>query len=244
MNALSIKVDFRFVSLLLLGVIIVMLVIWRPWQGLDERTISVSGEAVLRAAPDEFIFYPTYQEKGKTSSEAIDKASKKGNAVVTKLKEIGVDASKIKTNVSSGSDVYHDERKTTDEITASYSITATVNDLELAKQVLAYLVTTNPLYGVSPQSTFSRETRNRLEIEARSQALAAAKKKAEQTATELSLKLGRVVSVSEPQWGGVIPLGSSEKEMARPADTATTPPELLTGEQEITYTVTVIYRIR
>jgi len=251
MSAQTIRLDFRLVSLVLLIVIALMLVIWRPWQGTDEQTIAVSGEATVRAAPDMFMFYPVYQATASTSEAAISEASKIGNNVAAKLQELGVEERLIKTSVSVNSKFDTDlprepGRSGNTDYVAQYSFTITVNDKELARKVLDYLVTTSPLYGVSPQSTFSREKRKVLENEARGKALADAKARGEQTASELGVRRGRVVSVSEPQWGGVIPFAVGERTAPDVADSSasSTPPVLLTGEEEVTYTIQVTFRIR
>lgn len=252
MNETTIRLNFRVISAVLLIIIIAMFVWWRPWQSVGAQTISMTGEASVKAAPDEFVFYPTYQKEGTTSTEAISAVSKVGNDVVAKLKELGVEEKAIKTSTNSQPDyakpyIGIPERETTDPAgyLATYSLTVTLQDKDVAQKALDYLVTTSPLYGVSPQSTFSAETRKKLEAEARSQAVADAETKAKQTADELEVSVGRVVSVSEPSWGGAIPISAPQgREIALDASAPTTSPVLLTGEETVTYSVTVVFRLR
>ncbi|MEX2012553.1 MAG: SIMPL domain-containing protein [Patescibacteria group bacterium] len=249
MNTITIKFDYKFISAALLVIILIMLVIWQPWNVVTGRTVVVSGQATVKAVPDEFTFYPAYQAKNKNSTDAISAVSKKGNAVVKKLVALGIPENKITTNVSSG-DYYGikaEGSSGSDEIIATFSITAITNDKKIAQESLDYLVTTDPIYGVSPQSNFATATRRNLESDARRLALADAKSRAEQTAQELGIKVGRVVEVSEPNWGGVIPLGVGEDSVAPGSSrdlAETTSPKLLTGEQEVTYQISVTYRIR
>lgn len=252
MNETTVRINFRYVSLVLLAVILGMLGLWRPWQGTGSQTISMTGEASVKATPDEFSFSPTYQQSASTSVDAISAVSKTGNAVVAKLKELGIEEKAIKTSVNSTPDYSkpyigipeRDPGTTPGGYLATYSLTVIVNDKDLAQKTLDYLVTTSPLYGVSPQSTFRAETRAQLEAEARSKAVADAKSKAAQTAEELEVRVGRVVSVSEPSWGGVIPMtATGSREIA--LDTAApTTPVLLTGEETVTYSVVVVFRLR
>lgn len=244
MTAVNLRLDFRLLSLLLLIIIIVMAALWRPWESVEERTIAIQGEATIEATPDEFIFSPVYEKKSSDSTTAISEVSKVGNSVVAKLKGLGIPESSITTNVTTQKGYKPLTGEETEAVTAQYSLTITVNDKDLAQKILDYLVTTGPLYGVSPQSLFTKETRKKLEDDARGKALSNARAKADQTARELEVKVGKLISVSEPQWGG--PISLEEKGVAPSRDTATssTPPVLLTGEQEVTYTVSVTFQIR
>ncbi len=241
------------VSAILMVVIVAMLGFWQPWQGIDTQTISVMGEASIKATPNEFVFYPSYQESATTSTAAISAVSKVGNEVVAKLKELGVAEKAIKTSAGSNPDYSRDAVEMPGEsgiadpsgYVATFSLIITLKDKDQAQKVLDYLVTTSPLYGVSPQSTFSSETRKDLETQARAKAIADAKTKAAQTADELDVKLGRVVSVSDPLWGGPIPImGLENKGVSSDQAAPVTAPILLTGEETVTYTVTVVFRIR
>ncbi|QQG49706.1 MAG: SIMPL domain-containing protein [Candidatus Berkelbacteria bacterium] len=250
MNEVTLRFDFRIITILLLVVIGVMLALWQPWAEADKRTVTVSGEATVKAEPDEFIFYPSYQKTGKDSAEAISAVSAFGNAVVDKLKELGVEDKEIVVNSSANKDYEvmlgrPDPAPTGDgTYTAYYSLTITLNDKTLAQKVLDYIVTTSPLSGVSPQSTFATQTRKDLESRARAAALKDARTKAEQTANELEASIRQVVSVSEPQWGGVVPMALDSRAMATdPAETLSAP-KLLVGEQDVTYAVQVVFRLR
>lgn len=244
MNTFTVRFDLRWVVGLLLVVIAVMFVVWKPWLGSSGRTITSTGEATVKAEPDEFIFSPTYQKEADTSSAAISEVSTVGNEVVAKLKELGIEEKSITTQVSTNQGFEPMTGRQTDKYTAQYSITAKVNDKEVAQKAFDYIVTSSPLYGVSPQSTFTTETRKKLENTARLKAVADAKDKVAQTANELEVRVGRVVSVSEPQWGGPIPFAVSDKAVMEGGSTSSTAtPVLLTGEQEVTYSVSVVFRI-
>lgn len=250
MNAVSLKIDFRVVSGLLLIVIVIMLGFWQPWAKANERTITITGEATIKAEPDEFIFYPTYQKTAATSAEALSAVSAFGNSVVDKLKELGVQEKSIVVN-SSANEKYDimmsrpEPAPTGDNgYTAYYSLSVTVNDKALAQKILDYIVTTSPLNGVSPQSAFATETRKNLESQARTAALKDARTKAEQTASGLEAKVGSVVSVSEPQWGGPVPVTLESRSSGVDASTTLTAPKLLTGQQDVTYAVQVVFRLR
>lgn len=251
---MTLKLDLRFLVGVLALVILGMLFVWQPWDGTGSRTVVVSGEATVTGVPDEFTFYPSYQVTATTSAKAISGVSVKGNAVAAKLMKLGVAESKIKTDVSTSNDdgriIPMSDSSEPDSsipgsstITATFAVTATVNDSKLAQKVSDYLTTTSPLYGVSPQSGFTTETRKKLETEARGKALADAKDRADQTVTTLGAKLGKVIEVSEPNWGGPIMMEGDTSSMSK-GSVAPTTPRLLFGEQEVTYSVSVTYRLK
>ncbi|HEY1074712.1 MAG TPA: SIMPL domain-containing protein [Patescibacteria group bacterium] len=242
---MKINLDLRFLCVVLLIAFLVALWGWKPWSA-STQTITVSGEATISAAPDEFVFSPTYQKRAAAVTDAISQVSELGNGVVAKLKEMGVAEEKIKTSVTSQQYYEPTTGKVTNEFAANYAVTATVNDKEVAKKILEYVATTPTLYGVSPQSTFTKETRKKLESEARGKGLADARAKAKQTAKELGVKLGRVATVTEGSgFGGPIIYGY-DAYATKPAATSqsTTPPVLQTGTEDINFTVSVVYKIR
>jgi uncharacterized protein len=245
--------NYRLLSGVLAVIILLLLALWQPWQGTDKQSVTISGQATVRAVPDKFIFSPAYQAEAASSQEAISEVSERGNAVSAGLQELGVEERLIKTSVSAypkfDDRLLREPAPSGDatSYTAQYSFTVTVNDKDLAQKVLDYLVGTSPIYGVSPQSTFQDETRKTLENQARQQAITDARLKAEATASGLGSRLGRAISVSEPQWGGVIPFAVGERtapDVADSSSTASTPPVLLTGEEEVTYTIQVVFRLR
>jgi len=254
----NIRLDSRIIIIALLLIIVGMLAMWKPWEGAAKQTITVTGEGTISAAPDEFQFYPTYEKKAAESKEAISQVSTVGNEVVAKLKELGVAEKELKTNVSTNpvytpygtsegatTDLRAPTPPTTKEVSAQFSITATVHNKDVAQKILDYLATTPVLYGVSPQSTFRTETRKKLESEARGKALIDASSKADQTVSSLGAKRGRLVSVSDlNQYGGPIMLEGKVAPARDVASSTTTSPVLETGTQDLSFSVTVVYQIR
>lgn len=239
----TLTLDFRIISIVLAMVVVAMLAIWMPWKnaGTSDRTITVRGESTVSAEPDEYVFYPTYEFKDTDKDVALANSTKKSEEVVAKIKELGVEDSKIKTNASGYDYPLYPER-TDDETTYTLQLTVTVDDRELAQKVQDYLLTTTPTGSVSPQATFSEEKRKQLESEARDEATKDARSKADQSARNLGFKVGKVKSVEDGAgFGGIVPLrgtsvGSSED--------STTSLAIQPGENDLHYSVTVIYYVR
>jgi uncharacterized protein len=243
----NVSLDYRFVIGLLLAVIAVMLIIWKPWATAkldDSRTIEVTGEATLKAEPDEYMFTPAYEFKNADQEVALAALTKKSEEVIAGLKNLGVADNKIKTN-STGNNFYpyyYDEGTKTNNYTLQ--ITVTVDNRELAQKVQDYLLTTTPTGAVSPQFTFSDAKQKELESRARDEATKDARAKAEQSANNLGFKLGKVKAVTDGAGFGPIHPGFS-----RGAEVTTMIAEdqklaVQPGENELSYSVTVTYYLR
>lgn len=244
---LNLSIDLRIIILVLVLVIIGMLVMWRPWHKAvsSDRTVKVTGETTLKAEPDEFVFYPTYQFSSSDNQTAINNMTQKSDELVAKLKALGVPDSKIKTS-SNGSDYikYGDGGR---EPSYFLSLTVTVDKRELAKQVQDYLVTTAPTGSVSPQTDFSKAKRKELESKARDEATKDARAKADQSAKNLGFKVGKVKSIEDGSgFGDIYPLmkGAALATDASSTPEATTRLSLQPGENELSYSVTVTYFVQ
>jgi len=242
-NKTKLSLDLRIIVVLLLAVIAAMLFMWKPWgSSTSDRTVEVTGETTLKAEPDEFVFYPSYQFKNPSKDTALAELSKKSEAVITKLKELGVTDSNIKTNSNGYDYPVSIEDGSGEVITYTLQLTVTVDNRELAQKVQDYLLTTAPTGAVSPQASFSEAKRKELENKARDEAAKDARSKAEKSAQNLGFKLGSVKSVKDGLgFDGVIPLGAPDAVTADGAESRLT---IQPGENDLTYSVTVVYFIR
>jgi len=239
-NQLRFALNLRWVAVASLLIIVVMLIIWKPWAGganADDRTITVRGEATLTAKPDEFVFYPMYEFKATDKNTALAELSKKSDEVVNKLKELGVPEGKIKTDSNAYGRSYAPSAPESVDSTFTLSLSVTVSDQNLVQKVQDYLVSTGPTGSISPQASFSDSKRKQLEGEARVKAVEDAKTKADQTAKELGFKTGKVKSVSD----GTELIGPVERD-------ATSAPGKVSlgvhpGENELPYSVSVVFFI-
>ncbi|MBI2589557.1 SIMPL domain-containing protein [Candidatus Berkelbacteria bacterium] len=244
------KLNLKVFILALILVIVGMLAVWRPWKDeADTRQITTNGEATVSRAPDEFVFSPVYEKVSEDSKTAVREVTVVGNEILAKLRELGVVDDQMTTSVTTNNDrvyAFEPNADAPNEYHALYSITATLNDLTLAQSVLDYLATTPVLYAITPQSTFSTKTRKALEDEARKLALADARERAEDSVAAIGARLGKVITISEPSWGGPVPLmGAPEGVGTANLDSnASASPELLIGEQDLTYTISVTFALK
>ena len=240
---INFTLDLRIVIVALLAMMAGMLLVWKPWQqtlSANARTITVTGEATVRAVPDEFVFTPTYQFKNADKAAALKELTAKSNVIVAKLKELGVADNQIKTNAG-GNDfqIYYPENST--EPAYSLTLTVTLGNRELTQKVQDYLITTSPTGSVTPQANFSTAKRKELENQARDKATKEARGKADQSAKNLGFKIGKVKSVEDGTgFGGIVPLGAGETAVADSKTSLVVQP----GENDLNYSVTVVYYIR
>jgi uncharacterized protein YggE len=244
-NKQRISVDLRIVVVVLLVVIGVLLLIWKPWAAklVSDRTVHVTGEATVTAKPDEFVFSPSYEFKNADKAAALAAVSQKSADITKQLKTLGVVGTDIKTS-SSGYDypVYYGG---TGDPTYTLQFTVVTHNLAGAQKVQDYLVTTAPVGSVTPQATFSDTKRKELETQARNDAAKDARAKADDMAKNIGFKVLKVKAISDDQGfdSGIIrPLAASGK--AEATDAATPSLTVQPGENDLQYTVTVEYYIK
>ncbi len=242
---LNLTVDLRILCAVLAIAVIAMLMTWMPWKSAakSDEVIKVTGEAVLKAEPDQYVFYPIYQYRNTDKSAAQDQAAAKGKEVSAKLRDLGVTDSQIKLSV----DGYQNQpfpEKATDEYVYSAQLNITVGSKDMAQKIQDYISTTGAEGSITPQGSFSDGKRKELESQARDEATKDARRKADQSAGSLGFKLGRVKSVEDGA-GFDGPIQIDARAGIEMGDKAlNTSLSVLPGENELRYAVTVIYFVR
>jgi uncharacterized protein len=217
----------------------------RPWvRDAENRVISVTGEATVTAEADEFIFYPNWSYTATNEQEGLSQVSAKSKEVVTKLKELGIPEQNIKVT-SSGTDsngMYYPERELGTNPTYYLTIQVTTTSKEQAQTVQDYLIDTGPTGSITPQGGFSDTKQKELESQARDEATKDARAKADQTASNLGFKVGKVKTVSDLTPGyGIYPMMDTAVTNSNGAvsDKIAVQP----GTNDLNYTITVEYYI-
>ncbi len=248
MNTMQLQIDLRWICAALLLVIIAMLALWQPWAG-DARTIKVTGEATVERDTDQFTFNPMYQGRGATAEAATAGAARQGNAAVAKLKELGVPGDRIKTDSNNfgqakpAVDMVLPRPRESDGYTSTYSISFSVTDKSLVQKVTDYLSTSGATGSVTPMASLSDDALKKVKLDAREEAVADARTKAEATAKGLGAKLGSVRSVTESRGGGVMPFPEG-RPAVMDSSAAKATPEALTGKQKVTLALEVEFTLR
>lgn len=228
-----------------------------PYVGKDTpvtNIISVNGKGEAVSIPDIATFSFTVTETAKTVKEAQTKATQKTDAALKAIKEGGVADRDIKTLSYSINPHYEysqgvctqygcpSGKSTLTGYDVSQSIEVKVRDLSKAGELFESIGTA----GVQNVNglAFSIDDINTIKAKARAEAIAQAKAKAETIAKALGVKLVRITSFYDSSDDQYMPyareaMGGSV--MAVKADSA---PQIPTGEQKVTSTVTISYEIR
>jgi len=231
---ITITLSWKLLSVVLAILLVGLTVYTRPWeQNVSDRTLNVTGEAVVKREPDLFIFYPSYEKESQAEVVAWT------NELVAKVKELGLGDAGIQTNVSNY-DTYDNFGMPTGTKTYSAYLTLSVDNKEVAQKIQDYLVSIEHNGSSTPSYDFTRETKNELKDEAVILAIEDARQRAERQATNLNVTLGKVVNVNEPQDFEVYPMGGYSMLDSVVAEGL----PINAGESEFTYKVEVEFEIR
>jgi uncharacterized protein YggE len=203
--------------------------------------ITVTGEGTVSAKPDRAHASAGVVSEGKTPREATDANTKAMTAVIAALKEAGLADADIRTSRFSISAIYaNHERGGPARITGfrvSNQVTATVRDIGRVGDILDRLVDAgaNEISGVE---FVVSDAPKRLD-EARTAAIADAKRKAELFARAAGAQVGRAVNIAEEE--GHTPPRPYMMRMAAPAAGAAVPVQ--PGEETLRAQVTVSFEL-
>ena len=203
--------------------------------------ISVSGLGTAVAAPDIATLRLGVSTLGDTARGARDDAAARMTDLIDSLKDNGIADKDYHTSQFS-IDPEIDFRPNGKQVIRGYRVTSTlsvtVRDLDRVGEVIDDAVDAvgDPIrvQGVS----FSIEEPGDLQSEARAQAMADAKAKAEELAKLAGVGLGKPITISESSGGGVPPVFFDLR--AAEADVGT---PISPGQLEITVTIQVTYAI-
>lgn len=249
---LQLTFDYRLVCVVLLIAIGVMLFLWKPWNSTGtDRKVSVTGQATIKAAPDEYVLNPYFVFTGPDDAKDKRDAAAQATQVSAKLKELGVKD----TQISSTTDSYDNYQPVTNAdgtVSSAPSInlryTITLSDKAIAQKAQDYFLGSGAKGQLSPIVSFSDAKQKSLEADARDKAIADAKTKATKSAEQVGAKLGKVVTIADQGTGGGcgggglcngINLSTSDiKASASPSI------PVQSGLNEFTFSVQVEYQLR
>ena len=209
------------------------------------KTITVSGEATIESAPDEYLFMPYYEGSGTDQIKVQEELKNKATEVTNKLKELGVEEKDIKLNSSAYENWYPDEKGSA---STTVSLEVTVKDKELSQKVQDYLITTGAKGQISPQGSFSEAKKKELDAQARAKASEEARSKAEAQAAIFGAEVGDVVKIeqgSDFDMGYPMPMTmmqSGSAEIAKDATVSSLP--VFIGQNSYSASVSVTYELQ
>ncbi len=210
------------------------------------HTISVTGSGIAYGAPDLATLQVGVQSRHGDAGLAVDENTRRMNAIVAALKELGLEEKDIQTtnfSVYPQQDYDPQTGQPTGQVTyiVDNTVSLTVRNLSRVGEVLgkATAAGANNIYGIS----FGVSDPASLEAEARAKAMADAKARAEQLAQAAGVTLDTPMTISEYLSGGPIPFALDNAVLAEGRG-AGAPVPVSAGQLQITLQVNVTYVIR
>ncbi len=209
------------------------------------RTITITGEGEVSAAPDIAYVETGVVTEGKTAAEALAANTEAMNEVFKGLEEAGIEKKDMQTSQFSVYPVYEqvkpeENRPHTPKIggyRVQNQLTVTVRDLTKLGGILDQVVSlgSNQLSGIR----FSIDKLEPLVNEARKNAVKNALEKAKLYAGAAGVALGEIMSISEN--GTSMPQPYYAKDMMMRAEASSVP--VAAGEQTLSASVTLVIKI-
>jgi uncharacterized protein YggE len=226
-------------------VLIVAAMLGAPVAHAADRLVTVTGEATVNVAPDTAVIRVGVTSTAKTAREASDANGKQMTAVIAAIKNAGIAAKDIQTsrlslqpqydpNRGGVSSQYDPNRSGTARLLgfqAANQITVNIRDIEKLAGIIDQAITAgaNEMSGLE----FVVSQQSKLLDQARDEAIADARRKAELYAKAAGARLGAVASISEE--------GSSP--VARPMQMRAAGVPVAPGEQTLRAAVSVSYEL-
>jgi uncharacterized protein len=205
------------------------------------RTISISGHGEARAVPDLAIISIGVTTQGESARDALDGNTKSMTALMDMLRKSGIEARDIATSNFSVGPRYEYKDNQLPKVVGydvNNMVTITVRKIEDLGGLLDVAVSSgsNTINGIS----FSVSKPDAMLDDARKEAVADARRKAEIYAAAGGFNLGNIVSLSE---GVAMPQPVGYMTKATRAEAADAVP-IAQGEQALTVDVSVTYEIK
>jgi uncharacterized protein YggE len=164
----------------------------------SEKTVTVTGEATVGVAPDTAIIRIGVSSQEKTAREAGEANAKQMTLVLAAIKAGGIAERDIQTSRLSLQPQYDPNKGGTARLTgfqATNQVTVRLRDIDILPAVLDRAISAgaNEMSGIE----FMVSEQSKLLDQARDDAMADARRKAELYAKAAGAKLGQVVSISE-----------------------------------------------
>ncbi len=238
----------------LLGLFLALLVldkvyiVWQDFKpSVPKNTLSMSAEGKISATPDLATINVGVISNGSTAKIVQDDMTKKVDQITDFVKKQGIDPKDITTSNFS---VYpsYDYKNGTNQVNGyqgNESVTVRVHGVDKSTEVLGKILDgavangSNQIQGVQ----FSFNDPDNLKQEARKQAINKAKQKAQELADQAGLKLGKVVNISDNSTSYPTPLPYALG-MGGGGDAKSIAPNIETGSQDITASITMTFEIK
>lgn len=214
----------------------------------QQRTITVSGEGVVRIEPDQAVVRFGIVTRSEDPEEARQQNAEASREAMNAVRALGIEERKMRmeTLTLQPAREYDPDTRRWIEVgfEAVREVVVEVNDLETLPALVAEVVQkgANRLNGVA----YELENRDAVRNEALVEALTVAREKARLMAETIDVTLGQVQTINEQSFDFPRPMMRMEQmEMAMAKDAAAPEPEAYAaGEIEVRATVQVVFLLQ
>ncbi len=209
-------------------------------------TITIDGEGKVSGAPDVAQFSVGYRSEGRDISTVQTENTRKVNAILAEMKKLGIPDKDLQTTNYSIQPEYdwNNGRQQFRAYVVNQTVTVKVRDFSKLDAAVGKIgqLDANQFYGLD----FTLDDPAKMKQEARKKALEDARRKAEELADALGIRLGRVVTYSEGGGGYPVPMyyKAEARDMAVSAPAAAPMPEIQAGELDIRSNVSVTFEVK
>lgn len=225
------------VRVLLLACILGLTAMAVPWPAhAADKLVTVTGEATVSVAPDAAVIRIGVTTAGKTAREASEVNARQMTAVLAAIRQSGIPDRDVQTSFLSVQPQYNPNESGTARLTGfqvTNRVTVTIRDVDSLPAILdrAIAAGANEMSGIE----FIVTEQSKMLDQARSEAIADARRKAELYAQAAGARLGPVISIAED---GPSPPPRPVMQAMRAGAVPVAP-----GEQTLRATVTVSYQL-
>ena len=209
------------------------------------REITVSGEGRTFAVPDIALIQLGVVTEGLKVGDVVRENTEKMNNILKEIKDLGIEEKDIKTttyNLAPRYEWTEDGKRIFKGYTLTQQINVKIRNFEKIGDVLEK--STEKGANLVGDLQFSIDEPEKVRQEARKEAIERAKAKASQISTDSGLKLVKLVNVYEDYYPRTYSDTLYKSLEATGGGEIAAPPEIQPGEQEVTVTIYLTYRVR
>ena len=209
------------------------------------REITVSGEGRTFAVPDIALIQLGVVTEGSKIGDVVKENTEKMNNILKEIKTLGIEEKDIKTttyNLAPRYEWTEDGKRIFKGYTLTQQINVKIRNFEKIGDVLEK--STEKGANLVGDLQFSIDEPEKVRQEVRKEAIEKAKEKAGQIATDSGLKLVKLVNVYEDYYPRTYSDTLYKSLEATGGGEIAAPPEIQPGEQEVTVTIYLTYRVR
>ncbi|WP_322489167.1 SIMPL domain-containing protein [Chloroflexus sp.] len=202
--------------------------------------IVVIGTGEVKVEPDIAIITIGVETKAPTTQEALAQNSAQAQAIIERIRQLGIEAKDIQTTGINIYPFYDEQGQNIIGYTVSNMVNVTIRNIAQAGDLIDQVVQVgaNRLYGVS----FGVSDTEAVMAQARETAVTNARARAEQMARASGASLGRVLFITENFGASPIPVPMMADAYGAPASRSA--PPVQPGQQTYSATVQITFELR